>query len=110
METIKRARTLRHNATDAENKLWYFIRNRQLGGYKFRRQHPVGPYTTDFCCEEMCMIVEIDGSQHGARVKKDATRTRYLENHGYRVIRFGADTAVRETEVVLETILTELRK
>lgn len=109
MLMIKRARALRKNQTDAERKLWYALRNRQVGGYKFRRQCPIGSFIVDFCCEEAFMIVEIDGSQHGAQLKKDALRTRYLVSKGYRVIRFGADAAVRETTAVLETILRELK-
>ncbi|MDO8505147.1 MAG: endonuclease domain-containing protein [bacterium] len=110
MTNVKLARTLRHTQTDGERKMWSFLRGRRLGGYKFRRQHPIGQYITDFCCEEKFLIVEIDGSQHGGQLEKDAARTRYLESQGYRVIRFGADTTVRETEVVVETILSALQK
>ncbi len=110
MPNTDRARTLRHNQTDAERKLWHYLRNRGLGGYKFRRQHPIGPYITDFCCTEQHLIVEIDGSQHTTQREKDAKRTQYLENQGYRVKRFWADEAVRETESVVETILYELKK
>lgn len=110
MSNIELARTLRHTQTDGERKLWSFLRARRLGGYKFRRQYPVGPYVVDFCCREEFLVVEIDGSQHGMQSEKDAARTRYLENQGYRVIRFGADAAVRETKSVLETILDELKK
>ncbi len=109
MSNVKFARTLRHTQTNGERKLWSFLRGRRLGGYKFRRQHPIGPYIADFCCEEKFLIVEIDGSQHGMQTEKDAVRTRYLESQGYRVVRFGADTTLRETEAVLETILTKLK-
>ncbi|MBI2552286.1 endonuclease domain-containing protein [Candidatus Uhrbacteria bacterium] len=110
MSNVKLARTLRHRQTDGERKLWSFLRDRRLGGYKFPRQHPVGQYIADFCCEEKFLIIEIDGSQHGTQIEKDAACTRYLEGQGYRVIRFGADAAVRETKAVIETILSMLQK
>ena len=110
MAHIKYARTLRQTQTDGERKLWHFLRNRRLGGYKFRRQHPIGPYITDFCCEEERLIVEVDGSQHTTQAKQDAKRTSYLEAKGYRVLRFWADAAVRETEAMTETILQKLQK
>ena len=108
MKTTARARTLRHKQTDAERKLWHHLRSRRLGGYKFRRQHHIGPYFTDFCCPEYLVVIEIDGSQHAKQLQYDAKRTDYFKHLGYDVIRFGADEAVRNTEMVAETILTML--
>ena len=61
-----RARTLRREETDAEAIVWWHVRNRQLNGFKFRRQVPIGPYIADFVCQERRIIVELDGSQHAA--------------------------------------------
>jgi very-short-patch-repair endonuclease len=56
-----RARRLRHNSTDAERRLWYRLRSRQIDGYKFVRQEPIGPYVADFVCRERRLVVELDG-------------------------------------------------
>jgi very-short-patch-repair endonuclease len=82
------ARTLRRNQTDAERKLWSRIRNRQLLGFKFRRQFPIAPYIVDFVCAEARLIVELDGSQHRTAQEYDRKRSEYLMQCGYRVIRF----------------------
>jgi very-short-patch-repair endonuclease len=82
----KRAQELRNNATDAERKLWHHLNRRQLLGFKFSRQIPVGPYICDFLCREQCLVIEVDGGQH--ENSRDARRTAYLKNEGYRVIRF----------------------
>src|SRR5260370_41101754 len=67
-----RARRLRENQTDVENKLWSQLRGRQLNGVKFRRQHPIGPFVVDFCCVERGLVVELDGGQH-ARTRRCGT-------------------------------------
>lgn len=82
-----RARQLRRNATDAENRLWYVLRNRGLAGQKFVRQFPVGPYIADFACREAALIVELDGGQHADNAN-DLIRTAYLNAEGYGVLRF----------------------
>jgi very-short-patch-repair endonuclease len=82
-----RQRQLRRNATDAENRLWYVLRNRGLGGWKFVRQSPVGPYIADFACREAALIVELDGGQHADNTR-DERRTAYLNAQGYGVLRF----------------------
>jgi len=74
--------------TDAEQKLWQNLRNRQLGGFKFRRQHPIGPYIVDFVCLEKRIIVEADGGQHASDKNADISRDDYLKKKGYRVLRF----------------------
>ena len=102
------ARRLRANQTEAEKRLWQAVRDRRLGGDKFRRQHPVGPYIADFVCTEKGLIIELDGGQHAERKVYDAERTRYLEETGYTVIRFWNNEVLQNTEGVLETILREL--
>jgi very-short-patch-repair endonuclease len=75
---IKAARRLRRDQTDAERKLWFELRDRRLGGLKFRRQLPLGSYVVDFCCESAHLIVELDGRQHNEN-PADEIRTRALE-------------------------------
>ncbi|MEX2617104.1 MAG: endonuclease domain-containing protein [Alphaproteobacteria bacterium] len=102
----QRPRALRRNATDAEALLWSRLRNRQIGGRKFRRQHPVGPCIADFACPEAMLIVELDGGQH--RPETDAARTAYLEARGFTVLRFWNNEALGNPDGVLETILGHL--
>lgn len=89
-DTNTRARELRWNMTDAERKLWAALRRRQILGYRFRRQQPIGPYIADFFCPEAKLIIEVDGSQHGEELQAldDKRRTEWLEKNGYRVLRF----------------------
>ncbi len=86
--------------TDAECLLWRYLRNRALVTWKFRRQHPIGPYVADFVCLEAGVIVELDGGQH-ANSFTDATRTRYLQAYGYEVLRFwNHDVLLRRDDVL----------
>lgn len=73
---------LRTNATAAEQRLWQALRNRQLGGFKFRRQHLIPPCIVDFVCLEHRLIVELDGGQHAEARMDDAARTVRLEQAG----------------------------
>jgi very-short-patch-repair endonuclease len=104
-----RARELRQQSTDAEWKLWAIVRNRQLGGYKFRRQVPIDRYFADFACRDAKLIVEIDGSQHQDRAEYDARRTATLEAFGWRVLRFNNYDVLTNAVGVGDTILAELR-
>lgn len=99
------AREMRQRPTQAEKHLWSQLRRRQLGGYKFRRQHPIGPYIVDFCCMEKKLIVEADGDIHAFQESKDKERTKRLEEEGYRVLRFANQNILQQTEAVLEAIL-----
>ena len=83
-----RARRLRRNMTDAEHLLWRHLRNRQIHGYKFRRQVVIGRYIADFACIDARIIVEVDGGQHSERTRYDENRTQWLQSRGYRVLRF----------------------
>jgi len=103
-----RARELRKNMTDAEALLWRHLRNRQLGGSKFRRQRPIGPYYADFSCSEKKLVVEVDGGQHAKNKGEDGRRSRYFSEKGYRVLRFWNHDVLTEVETVLEAILTSL--
>jgi adenine-specific DNA-methyltransferase len=73
----------------SRNALWWKLRDRQLLGYKFRRQVPVGPFIADFACVECRLIIELDGGQHDAMFRQDANRTALLEGRGWRVMGFG---------------------
>jgi very-short-patch-repair endonuclease len=89
MKNIRvKARQLRRDQTDAEQTLWARLRDRQLCGAKFRRQHPVGPFVADFCCPQRKLVVELDGGQHAEEVAADHKRSRFLEEQGYHVLRF----------------------
>jgi very-short-patch-repair endonuclease len=101
----QRAHQLRRDQTDAEQALWARLRDRQLFGAKFRRQHPIGPFVADFCCPERKLIVELDGGQHAARVAADQKRARFLQEQGYRVLRFWNHDVLGNTEAVLERIV-----
>lgn len=101
------ARILRHNATDAERLLWQMLRSRRIGGAKFRRQHPVGPFIADFACVHAKLIVEADGGQHSGS-PADTARTARLEAQGWRVLRFWNDDILRNPEGVLQAILAAL--
>ena len=102
-----RSRQLRRTQTDAERKLWHRLGNRQVGGHKFVRQEPVGPYFADFACRERKLIVELDGSQH-AESAHDLVRDAYLASRGYRVLRFWNGEVFTNLDGVLDTILAVL--
>jgi uncharacterized protein len=104
------ARKLRGDATDAEGRLWRALRNRQIGGSKFKRQVPFGPYVVDFICVEAKLIVEADGGQHAEQVEADEIRTMHFSAQGYRVLRFWNNEILQNLEGVLETIARELTK
>ena len=101
------ARRLRRDMTDAERRLWHYLRRRQLLGFRFRRQFPIGPYIVDFACLEAKLVIEVDGSQH-FDAAGDIARTQRLHEHGYRVLRFCNNDLMRNIEGVLETIATAL--
>lgn len=102
------ARFLRRNQTDAERRLWFRLRNRQLGSWKFRRQVPVDRFIADFLCEDARLTVELDGGQHGERLQEDAERTAVLEACGYRVARYWNAEVMQNIDGVLEDILARL--
>lgn len=107
---VRYARNLRVNQTDAEMRIWSHLRNRGLGGARFRRQITIDPYIVDFICTDRKLIIEIDGGQHAEQVEADAERTEFLKLRGYRVLRFWNNEVLENTEGVLEVILAELKK
>ena len=88
--------------------LWRLLRNRTLAGFKFRRQHPVGPFFVDFYCAERQLVVEVDGSQHLDARTYDERRTRILEAHGLTVIRVWNHDVLARTDLVLAAITSAL--
>ena len=105
---LRYARTLRKDPTHAERVLWQRLRRRQLAGFKFRRQHSVGPYICDFACLEASIVVELDGSQHAEQFDYDMHRDLFLRSRGFRVLRFWNNDVLVRTEVILETIYEAL--
>ena len=105
---VDRARGLRLGMTDAGQALWYRLRNRQLDGCKFRRQHEIDRYVVDFVCTERMLVVELDGGQHLEQQDYDQTRTRYLQAKGYRVQRFWNNDVLTNIESVLEAVVEAL--
>jgi len=102
------AKVLRRNATDAERRLWSRLRNRQLGGFRFRRQRSIGPYICDFVCLSARVVVELDGSQHIEDTAYDARRDAILKANGFRVLRFWNADVMARVDAVLETIFEAL--
>jgi len=100
------ARSLRRRSTDAERTLWRSLRARQLGGLRFRRQHPIGDYIVDFVCLERALVIELDGGQHSEPMQKtrDVARDRWLEEEGFMVLRFWDNEVLTNVEGVLEVI------
>jgi very-short-patch-repair endonuclease len=109
-KTFSRSRLLRQNLTPAENELWYRLNNNRLGNIHFRRQHAIGPYIVDFCAAQRKLIIEIDGSQHNEQKEYDAERTAFLNQKGYRVIRFWNHEIENNIETVLEAILQAAKR
>ncbi|WP_119328063.1 endonuclease domain-containing protein [Cysteiniphilum halobium] len=103
---------LKTNQTNAEQTFWYYLRNRHLGNYKFRRQVIIDSYIVDFVCFEKKLIVECDGGQYNNMEKKalDEVRTQNLVSKGYRILRFWNHDILEKTEDVLNNIYKELQK
>ena len=97
------ARGLRRRSTDAERRLWRHLRDRQIEGFKFRRQQQVGSYVVDFVNHEKKVVVELDGGQH-ALDPGDKIRDEWLRAEGYKVLRFWDNQVLSDLEGVLETI------
>jgi very-short-patch-repair endonuclease len=103
--TIGRARDLRRGDTQAEARLWNALRAHRLGGWKWKRQVPFGPYFLDFFCVEAGLVVEVDGGQHADQVDYDAQRTAHLERAGLRVLRFWNSDVLTNRDGVCQAIL-----
>jgi very-short-patch-repair endonuclease len=104
MLMLERARTLRLNQTEAEQRLWYYLRAHRFMGLKFKRQKPIGNYIVDFICLSPKLVIEIDGSQHAEQADYDHCRDTWLREQGFLVLRFWNNEVLNQTEGVLESI------
>jgi len=100
----QRARELRREQTSAEKMLWAELRRKQLYDLKFRRQHPIGTFIVDFCCVAKKLVVEVDGDSHAGQAEYDRARTFWIEEKGYRVIRFTNEEVHQHLDAVLDEI------
>lgn len=100
----EKARELRNNSTTTEIKLWKFLKGRQMCGYDFHRQKPIGNYIIDFFCSELMLAIEIDGISHQGREKYDKQRQCELEKKGIKFLRFDDDEVFYNLEKVIITI------
>jgi len=106
----KHARNLRKDATLPERKLWRVLRDKQLGGHRFRRQHPLGDYFVDLVCVERMLIIELDGGQHADQEEYDARRSAWLESQGYKVLRFWNNDVMGNIEGVVAMVAAALER
>jgi type I restriction enzyme R subunit len=105
---IDKARELRQTSTETELAAWHLLRGLMSKGFKFRRQHPVGPYIADFCCTELRLIVELDGSVHGqpSQARSDARRDAHLKSMGYTVVRIPNGIALQAPDLFVQKVLS----
>ncbi len=108
-EIAKRAIEMRKAPTDAERRLWWHLRNRQIEASKFRRQVWIGPFIVDFVCLERKLVIEADGSQHVEDAEYDHHRSLFLETEGFQVLRFWNNEVRDNMDGVLELISHKLR-
>ena len=111
-KTLARARNLRREEIVAERRLWGYLRDRRLAGFKFRRQVPIPPYIVDFVCLSHRLVVEVDGATHGDadEVEYDERRTRFLQTKGFAVHRVGNVDVLTNMSNVLDGILIVLKQ
>ncbi|MCG8449889.1 MAG: endonuclease domain-containing protein [Pirellulales bacterium] len=102
--TKQRAKSLRANATEPERILWSALRGRQVGGLKFRRQHPIEPYIVDYYCAEASLVVELDGRSHDEKIEYDNQRSAKLRKLGLTIMRVPNEEVVDNLEAVCEAI------
>ena len=109
-ESLKRAKVLRGRMTDAEVILWSRLRGHRFGPYRFRRQHPIGPYIADFACVMHRLVVEVDGDTHSTdeEIAYDRRREQYLRTRGWQVFRITNEDVYKRLEMVLEGIVLHM--
>lgn len=109
MSNINIARILRKNSTPQEKILWQILRNHNFYGYEIRRQSPIGNYIVDFVCRKKKIIIEIDGGQHNEpeNIEYDKKRTKYLEQKGYKIIRFWNNEITKNIDGVYKKLQEE---
>ena len=105
-----RARALRRNLTDAERSIWQIVRSCQIDGHRFRRQVPLGRYIADYVCHDARLIIEVDGGQHDRSSPQEVERSRFLQDQGYRILRFWNNEVLSNLDGVHATIAEDLRR
>jgi adenine-specific DNA-methyltransferase len=105
-------KSLRASQTDAEIRLWYFLRAKRLLGMKFNRQYSVGPHVLDFYCHDLLLAIELDGGQHGTEEGRlhDSIRTNFLQERGITVVRFWNSEVFENIDGVLEHIAERIEQ
>ena len=98
------SRALRKKQTPAEQHLWQYLRKRQLAGYRFRRQHPLGRYIADFVCLEKRLVIELDGAVHKNQREYDQVRDNWMTQQQFHVIRLPNTQVLQQTEQALQKI------
>jgi very-short-patch-repair endonuclease len=106
-QTRQRAIQLRRNATNPKQLLWSILCRRQLGGLKFRRQHPIEPYIVDFYCSSANLVIELDGESHEGRQSYDAQREEHIKDLGLTIFRVTNNDVIHNLEGVAEAIARE---
>ncbi|MCP1660763.1 endonuclease domain-containing protein [Neisseria perflava] len=106
---LQPAKNMRREMTEAERVLWFHLRANRLGGYKFRRQQPLGAYIADFVCTRPKLIIEADSGQHTEQTAYDNTRSKWFEAQGFTVLRFWNHEILQQTAAVLEQIFQTLQ-
>ncbi len=101
---------MRHMQTDAEKKFWWQVRDRRLGGFKFKRQYPIDPYIADFVCLDRRLVVELDGSQHNKQIEYDSERDAFLAGKGFEVMRIWNYDVLTDMDGTLHRVLVALGK
>ena len=101
---VEKARQLQNNATFSERLLWKHLKRKQIAGYDFDRQKPIDNYIVDFFCNELMLVIEIDGITHNDKMNYDLRRQNDLEKFGLNILRFNALEVVQNTQGVLEEI------
>ena len=111
-DSFSKAQLLRRNETKAEKLLWEKLRNNQLEGLKFRRQHPVNIYIADFYCHKFKLIIELDGDYHDQeeQKQKDEVRTEVLRLNDLKIIRFKNEEVEQDINQVLTTIKNKIEQ
>ena len=107
-KALHHAQAMRQSRTNAEGLLWHYLRNKQLGGYKFRRQQPIGPYIADFACLPEKLLIELDGGQHADPNAPEEQRDQFLRQQGYQVLRFWNHEVFADCFSLLERVYEAL--
>ncbi len=103
-EIEQAARLLRKNMTPAEAILWKALQNRQIEGFRFRRQHPIGRFILDFYCPQLKLVIEVDGDVHNERQEYDQSRDKKIQEFGCYVLRFSNHQICSDFPNVLKKI------